>query len=130
MAPEDSRSPNADTTGRLADLPECRSPQTHQSVILVADDDLQVRKLVTRLMEQDGHFVLSAADGQEALELSRRYAGSIALLITGVRMPRLNGTDLCAHLLKERPEIKVIFSINADLSELFAPSADMPHQAD
>ena len=77
-------------------------------------------------MEHDGYFVLSAADGQEALELSRQHTGSIALVITGVRMPRLNGTDLCAQLFEERPGIKVIFCVSADLSAVFTPRADLP----
>ncbi len=48
------------------------------------------------------------------------------MLIAGVRMPRLNGTDLCAHLFEERPGIKVIFSVSAALSEFFTPFADLP----
>lgn len=92
----------------------------------MADHDLQVLKLVTLLMRQDGYFVLSAADGIEGLELARQYPGSIDLVITDVRMPRLNGTDLCAHLLEERPEIKVILSISADLSQFFIPIVDLP----
>jgi len=126
MVSENSLSPKGQNAGRRVDLPEGRCPQVHPSVILVVDDDLQVSRLVTRLMEQDGYFVLSAADGQAGLEVSRQYAGSIALLITGVRMPRLNGPDLSAHLLVERPGIKVIYSINVDLSELFTPSFDLP----
>lgn len=124
MAPENSGEPNGDRTGHLVDLSERVQPR--QSVILVTDDDLQVRKLVTVLMQQDGYCVLSAAGGQEGLALSRQYAGSIDLLITGVRMARLNGTNLCARLLDERPGIKVIFTISADLSEFFTPIADLP----
>jgi YesN/AraC family two-component response regulator len=59
-------------------------------------------------MQREGYFVLSAADGQEGLELSRKYPGTIDLVITDVQMPRLNGTDLCAHLLEDRPGIKVL----------------------
>jgi len=59
----------------------------HQSVILVADDEALVRNLVTLLLQQDGHLVLSAANGHEGLELSRRYPGSIELVITDAQMP-------------------------------------------
>lgn len=124
MAPENSGEPYGDRTGHIVDLSERVQPR--QSVILVTDADLQVRKLISVLMQQDGYFVLSAADGQEGLALSRKYAGSIDLLITGVQMARLNGTNLCASLLEERPGIKVIFTISADLSEFFTPVADLP----
>ena len=71
-----------------------------QFVILVADDEVLIRNLVTLLMQQEGYLVLAAADGHEGLELSRKYPGKIDMLITDVQMPRLNGTDLCAHLWK------------------------------
>ena len=90
------------------DLPDLQALGPRQSVILVADDEVLIRNLVTLLMQREGYFVLSAADGQEGLELSRKYPGTIDLVITDVQMPRLNGTDLCAHLLEDRPGIKVL----------------------
>ena len=46
---------------------------TRHSVILLAEDEAIIRNLVTLLMQREGHFVLSAADGQEGLELSRLF---------------------------------------------------------
>ena len=97
-----------------------------QSVILVADDEALTRNLVTLLMQQDGYFVLSAADGHEGLDLSRQYPGTIDLVITDVQMPRLNGTDLCAHLLEERPGIKVLVMSSADMKEIVSQNANLP----
>jgi DNA-binding response OmpR family regulator len=98
----------------------------HRSVILVADDEPLIRNLVTLLMQQDGYFVLSAADGHEGLELSRQYPGTIDLVITDVQMPRLNGTDLCAHLLEERPGIKMLVMSGADMSEIVSQNVNLP----
>ena len=95
-------------------------------VILVVDDDALFRKLITLLMRLDGHFVLSAANGHEGLELSRQYPESIDLVITDVEMPRLNGTDLCAHLLEERPGIRVLVMSCADMSEIVSQNVDLP----
>jgi len=95
-------------------------------VILVADDEALIRNLVTLLLQQVGYFVLSAADGHEGLELSRTYPGKIDLLITDVNMPRMNGTDLCAHLREERPGIKVLVMSGADISEILRKNANMP----
>src|ERR1043165_1616024 len=81
-------------------LPDLRLLGAHESVILVADDEALIRNLVTLLLQQEGYFVLSAADGHEGLELSRKYPGTIDLVITDFKMPRMNGTDLCGHLVE------------------------------
>lgn len=107
-------------------FPNLRSLGAHRSVILVADDEPLIRNLVTLLMQQDGYFVLSAADGHEGLELSRQYPGTIDLVITDVQMPRLNGTDLCAHLLEERPGIKMLVMSGADMSEIVSQNVNLP----
>jgi hypothetical protein len=67
------------------DLPDLRSLGVYQPVILVADDEALIRNLVTLLLQHDGYFVLSAADGHEGLELSRKYPGPIDLVITDVQ---------------------------------------------
>jgi DNA-binding response OmpR family regulator len=108
------------------DLRVLGSRGPHQFVILVAEDEVLIRNLVTLLMQQQGHFVLSASDGHEGLELSRQYAGTIHLVITDVEMPRLNGTDLCAHLLDERPGIKVLVMSGSDVSEIVSQNVNLP----
>lgn len=70
--------------------------------------------------------MLSASDGQEGLELSRKYPGTIDLVITDVDMPRLNGMDLSAHLLKERPGIKVIVMSGAEMGEIVRQNVHLP----
>jgi DNA-binding response OmpR family regulator len=115
-----------DVTDPPVKLPELRLPEAPPFVILVADDNALVRNLVTLLMQQDGNFVLSAADGHEGLELSRQYPGRIDLVITDVIMPRLNGSDLCAHLLEERPGIKILVMSGGDMSEIFSQNVNLP----
>lgn len=126
MTPVNHNRQNRDGTNQPVELPDLRSLPVHQSVILVADDEVLVRNLVTLLMQREGYFVLSAADGHEGLELSRQYPGAIDLVITDVQMPRLNGTDLCAHLLQERPGIKVLVMSGADMSEIVSQNAYLP----
>ena len=98
----------------------------HQPIILFADDEAMVRTLMTPMLEEQGFCVLSACDGQEALELSRKHPGRIDLVITDVDMPRLKGTDLCTHLLKERPGIKVIVMSGAAMDDINFPILDKP----
>ena len=80
-------------------------------------------------MQHEGYFVLSAADGHEGLELSRKYPGAIDLVITDVEMPRMNGTDLCGHLMEERPGIKMLVMSGKDISEIVRQNANMPFLA-
>jgi DNA-binding response OmpR family regulator len=109
---------------QLVDPLDKQSWEVQQSVILVADDDAMSRNLVTSLMQRDGHVVLSAANAQQGLELSRGYPGSIDLVITEMRMARLNGTDLCARLLKERPGIKALVMSSSSTSVIVGHNAN------
>ena len=107
-------------------LPDARSLGVTKPVILVADDEVMIRNLVTLLLQESGYVVLSASDGQEGLELSRKYPGMIDLVVTDVDMPRLNGMDLRAHLLEERPGIKVIVMSGSDMSEILRQNVNLP----
>jgi DNA-binding response OmpR family regulator len=125
MVPEHPGRLSGEGTKHAVDLPNLRSLGVHQAVILVADDAALIRNLVTLLLQHEGYFVLSAADGHEGLELSRNYPGPIDLLITDVQMPRMNGADLCGHLLEERPGIKVLLMSGADISEIVSQNVNM-----
>jgi DNA-binding response OmpR family regulator len=114
---------------QLVDRPDLQSLGVRQCAILVADDDALVRNLVTLQLKNDGYFVLAAADGREGLELSRQYHGPIDLVLTDVRMPKLNGTDLRAHLIQERPGIKVLVMSGADMTEIVSQNAKLPFLA-
>ena len=66
------------------------------ATILIADDDRVSRKLLRRLLEQDGHEVRAAADGAEALELFAEGASDIVLL--DIVMPELDGISVLERL--------------------------------
>jgi two-component system, cell cycle sensor histidine kinase and response regulator CckA len=83
-------------------------PEHAGKIILVVDDDAPVRNLVQSILTQAGYTVISAADGQKALELSRLYPGNIDLLISDIKMPRMSGPDLAEHLRLERPNTHVL----------------------
>src|SRR5436190_11109801 len=79
-----------------------------ERVVLLADDEPLVRNLVGAVLSDAGYRVLDASDGQQALEISRQFAGSIHLLLTDITMPRMNGIELSLQLASERPGIKVL----------------------
>ncbi len=78
-------------------------------VVLVAEDEDAVRALTRTLLEQHGYTVLTASDGEHALEVAGAHAGRIDLLLTDVVMPRLGGRELAERLVVTRPEARALF---------------------
>jgi two-component system cell cycle sensor histidine kinase/response regulator CckA len=76
--------------------------------ILLAEDESAIRNLVVFALQRDGYSVLPASDGAEAVELSRQYPGTIDLLLSDVRMPRMDGMQAAEVIRSERPEIRVL----------------------
>lgn len=60
--------------------------------ILVAEDGPDIRRLLEHILMRDGHEVVTAADGLDALE--RYVQGSFDLICSDMDMPRLNGIEL------------------------------------
>src|SRR5712691_11420214 len=87
-------------------------------VILVADDEPLVRNLVGAVLSDAGYRVLNAADGEQALEVSRQYDGSIDLLLTDITMPNMDGIELSMRIVQERPGIKVLMMSGVVSTEL------------
>ncbi len=78
--------------------------------ILLVEDELVVRTLAARILQQRGYDVLEAANGEEALDLIlKKKVEEIHLVITDVIMPKMNGKVLANHLLTLYPKIKVLF---------------------
>lgn len=74
--------------------------------ILVADDELSMRQFLEILLKKEGHEVVCAADGQEAL--SRFGAEGFDLLISDIKMPKVDGLDLLRKVKEQRPTLAVI----------------------
>jgi adenylate cyclase len=67
--------------------------------ILVVDDDAVNRRLLTSLLEQDGHHVDTASDGRQALE--RLHGDAFDLALLDVLMPELDGYEVLAHMKRD-----------------------------
>ena len=77
-------------------------------VIILAEDDVDVQFYIWKLLKADGFTVLTADDGEAALELSRSVPGTIDLLLSDMDMPRMSGLELCQNIVTERRGIKVL----------------------
>ena len=79
-------------------------------VVLLVDDEAQVRNLLRQLLVRDGTYhVLTASSGEEALKIARQFPDTIDILITDIDMRPLNGIDLYRQIREERPDIRVLF---------------------
>ena len=80
-------------------------------VILVVEDEHDLRDIVVRTLTRQGYRVFQAGDGQSALEVWQQHREEIDLLFTDVIMPGgINGRELAEKLCAEKPSLKVIYS--------------------
>jgi two-component system, cell cycle response regulator len=82
-----------------------------ETVILVVDDDEDIRLFVTLLLERAGHRVVAAADGREALKLAAEHDPDLLLL--DVSMPLLGGHELCRAILSGNPSPPSVMFLSA-----------------
>ena len=80
-----------------------------RATVLLVEDQPQVRALVTAALEREGHRVVAAGDGLEALERLSACQAPPDLLLTDVVMPGMNGVDLAEQVTAARPDVPVIF---------------------
>ena len=80
-----------------------------EGVILLAEDDRSVRRLVVSELGRRGFTVLDAEDGRAALDLFLQHKDRVDVLVTDVVMPRMNGADLAKEVEKIRPGMKILF---------------------
>ena len=79
-------------------------------MILVVEDDGDVRTLTVKLLEQLGYRTCQAGDGPTALNVLEEASG-LALLFTDVVLPGgLSGADLALETRRRRPDIQVLFT--------------------
>ena len=105
-------------------------------VILLVEDDDQVRSLVRILLTSDGYHVVEAGTGPEALRLARAHEGEIDLLLCDMLLPEISGYDVAAAVKASNPEIKVILMtgwvegeiVEKSVSDLGAAFLDKPFQ--
>ena len=119
--PEDGR--------RSAPYPQPGSAPGRGELILVAEDEEQVRRVAARALTEAGYRVLEAANGREAVELAARAPGQVRLVVTDVVMPEMSGRELAERLAILLPGTPVLFTSGYTDGEilrrgLLAPGSD------
>lgn len=107
--------PLVESEEETVDPPQIKHLNSHHTgTILVADDAEEVRKTVAAVLESLGHEVIQAVDGIDALEKFHTHQHDIAIVISDIVMPKMDGVDSVLEMRKIYPELPAIFITGYD----------------
>lgn len=95
-----------------------------KKTVLVVDDDAAVRQLAARVLARCGYDVVEAVDGPSALAAGRKADRPIALLLSDVVLPGMNGLELARALRDASPGMRVVFMSGFEEDELSGMGID------
>ena len=78
-----------------------------QQTVLIADDEAQIREILSLYFKKEGFKVIEAADGAEALV--QIQAGKPDIILLDIMMPLFNGMELAHVIRKTNTAVKIIF---------------------
>jgi two-component system, cell cycle sensor histidine kinase and response regulator CckA len=82
--------------------------------ILLAEDEVGVRKIARDFLMTRGYTVLEAKDAEDALRIADHHTGKIHLLVTDLVMPGLPTRVLTETLLRQRPDLRILYTSGSD----------------
>jgi two-component system cell cycle sensor histidine kinase/response regulator CckA len=82
-------------------------------LVLIVDDEANVRELVRVILTRHGYRTLVAGDGNEAMKHYASRSAEMALIVTDVNMPGLGGPELAREVLRHNEKMKIIFMSGA-----------------
>ncbi len=104
-------------------------PHGSGELVLVVDDEENIREAARATLERFGYTVVTAPNGKEAMAVYSSRGGEVAAVLTDLAMPKMDGTTLIRKLRQASPELKLIAMSglmnadqNAELRELGANS--------
>ena len=83
-------------------------PKGSETILLV-EDEVLVRSLVSKFLHSQGYRVLSAARGSDAIQLAAEHGPRIDLLLSDVILPNMNGRQIYERLAGTMPTLRVLF---------------------
>ena len=103
-------------------------PRGHGELILVVDDEAAIRDVAERTLERFGYRVLLAQHGAEAVALYAQQRDAIALVLTDMTMPVMDGHATIVALRAMNPDVRIIGSsgldTNASVAKAIGASVD------
>lgn len=80
------------------------------TTVLVIDDDAEIRDVTEILLRKHGLEVLTAADGEEGVEVFREHADRVRAVLLDMTMPGMSGADVSRAIREMRPDARIILS--------------------
>ena len=96
-----------------------RSQTNGRRTILVVEDEANMLRLLERVLSKRGYQVLTAADGEEAIEVHRSHKDAIDIILLDLGLPKISGQDVLVKLKTENPDVKIVIAtgyLEPDLS--------------
>ena len=91
--------------------------------VLVVEDQPEVRRMAVRALKAEGYHVIEASDGQDALDILAAGGSPVALVVTDLALPRLDGLALARELATVLPAVPVLMMTGYTSSESMKQSA-------
>jgi PAS domain S-box-containing protein len=86
-----------------------KEPPLGNETVLIVEDEAEVRKLISKMLDRQGYAILETSDGEEALLVCERCKGPIHLMLVDVIMPGMSGSELAKVVKPLYPEIKILY---------------------
>lgn len=94
--------------GRKEQSEQASLPRGNGETVLVVDDEASILNITSQTLQAFGYQVLTAADGAEAVALYAQHRNEIAVVLTDMMMPVMDGPSTIHALVRIHPEIKII----------------------
>jgi CheY-like chemotaxis protein len=91
-----------------APVPVVVHPRGTGEVVLVVDDEAGIRQIAQRTLEAFGYRVLLAGDGAEAVAIYAQHQTEVAVVLTDMMMPLMDGTATIQELVRLNAEVRII----------------------
>lgn len=79
-----------------------------KKTVLFVDDEKMILEVGSLMLQRLGYNVLTISKGQEAIEIFKK--NEVAFVILDMRMPGMNGDEVCQQLKKIKPKVKIILA--------------------
>jgi CheY-like chemotaxis protein len=85
------------------------------ATVLLVDDELLLRRLLSRVLVDAGFGVVEAENGAVALETARKINGGLHLVVTDIHMPVMDGIEFARQFRPLHPAVPILFITGRDL---------------
>jgi len=114
---------------RKEQLEQASLPQGNGETVLLVDDESSIITITTQTLQAHGYHVLTATDGAEAVAAYAQHPNEIAVVLTDMAMPIMDGAATIRALTKMNPAIKIIAAsgLHANADATKASGAGIKH---